>query len=99
MSIAPTSARIRDTSVDCIDPCYRLTCRPSICTTTTVVTLKASILVADDDETSARYLKRLLTKEGHTVSVVDTADEVLEACQNQPPDLVVLDLLAPRGHG
>ena len=59
----------------------------------------ASILVADDDETSARCLKRLLTHEGHHVSIVSTADAVLEACATDRPDLVLLDFVAPRGHG
>jgi putative two-component system response regulator len=59
----------------------------------------ASILVADDDDISARFLKRLLTREGHHVSVVCSADEVLAACAAQSPDIVLLDLVAPRGHG
>ncbi len=63
------------------------------------MTPSASILIADDDEISARFLKRLLTREGHHVSVVRSADEVLAACAVRPPDLVLLDLVAPRGHG
>ena len=63
------------------------------------MTSSASILVADDDDISARFLKRLLTREGHHVSVVRSADEVLAACAAQSPDLVLLDLVAPRGHG
>jgi putative two-component system response regulator len=59
----------------------------------------AAILVADADETSARFLKRLLTREGHHVSVVATADAVLAACAAKEPDLVLLDLMSPRGHG
>ncbi len=59
----------------------------------------ASILVADDDETSARYLKRMLTHEGHHVSIVSTAEAVFEACATDQPDLVLLDLVSPRGHG
>jgi len=59
----------------------------------------ADILIADDDETSVRFLKRLLTREGHTVSVVDSVDRALEACAQNTPDLVLVDLMVPRGHG
>jgi len=64
-----------------------------------IVTASASILVVDDDEISARFLKRLLTREGHHVSIVHSADAVLPACAAGTPDLVLLDLVAPRGHG
>jgi len=63
------------------------------------MSLRASILVADDDQTSARFLKRLLTKEGHSVAVVQTGDEALDACRSAPPDLVLVDLVAARGEG
>ena len=61
------------------------------------VTLGASILVADDDETSALLLKRLLTREGHRVTLARSPDETLRSCAAYPPDLVVLDLVAPSG--
>lgn len=57
------------------------------------------ILIADDDETSVRYLKRLLTREGHRVSVFDTVERALRACEIEVPDLVLVDLVEPRGHG
>src|SRR5262249_52481341 len=63
------------------------------------VSAPASILIADDDEISARFLKRLLLREGHAVTVVTTAEEVLAECASNPPDLVVIDLVAPRGLG
>jgi putative two-component system response regulator len=63
------------------------------------VNVPASILIADDDETSSRFLKRLLTREGHHVSIVQAADEVLRTCAAHPPDLVLIDLVAPQGHG
>jgi putative two-component system response regulator len=61
------------------------------------MSLRASILVADGDQTSARFLKRLLTKEGHDVAVVHSGRDALDACQNSPPDLVLVDLVAPGG--
>src|SRR4051794_3326983 len=63
------------------------------------MSLRASILVADDDQTSARFLKRLLTRSGHDVAVVHSANEVLDACRRSPPDLVLVDLVEPRGVG
>jgi putative two-component system response regulator len=63
------------------------------------MSLRASIVVADDDQTSARFLKRLLTKEGHDVAVVQSGGELLDACQSAPPDLVLVDLVVPHGQG
>src|SRR5882724_5235440 len=59
----------------------------------------AQILVADDDEGSVRFLRWLLVREGHRVSVVSTVEEALTACESDAPDLVLVDLVAPRGHG
>src|SRR5438034_8563368 len=59
----------------------------------------ATILIADDDEISARFLKRLLTREGHHVSVVHSGEEALRLCTANLPDLVLIDLVAPAGHG
>ena len=59
--------------------------------------LSAAILVADDDTTSARFLQRLLTREGHHVRIVDSAEAVLSACDVDPPDLILIDLVE-RGH-
>jgi putative two-component system response regulator len=59
----------------------------------------ASILIADDDDRSASLLTRLLTREGHKVRVVETREAALAACSTDPPDLVLIDLVAPQGHG
>jgi putative two-component system response regulator len=59
----------------------------------------ATILIADDDAVSAGFLTGLLTSEGHQVHVVATGAEALAACAVSPPDLVLIDLVAPRGHG
>src|SRR5947207_1437157 len=59
----------------------------------------ASILIADDDATSARFLQRLLSREGHHVSIVTTEAEALSGCESNPPDLLLIDLVAPGRHG
>jgi putative two-component system response regulator len=56
----------------------------------------ARILVAADDETSARFLRRILTREGHFPAIVSGTDTVLECCTAQLPDLVVIDLIAAK---
>jgi putative two-component system response regulator len=56
--------------------------------------ISASILIADDDAVSARFLKRMLTRDGHHVTVVTTAAAALAACAASPPDLVLIDLIA-----
>jgi putative two-component system response regulator len=63
------------------------------------MSLRASILIADDDQTSARFLKRLLTREGYGVAVVHTGADALAACQSAPPDIVLVDLLDAHGQG
>lgn len=61
--------------------------------------LFASILIADDDAVSAGRLERLLTDDGHHVTIVSTEEAALAECKTDPPELVVIDLVAPRGHG
>ena len=79
--------------------------RPGLTSAALVLQLRVSvirhadILVADDDETSVRSLRRLLSREGHHVWVVSTVEQALEACARDAPDLVLVDLVAPRGHG
>lgn len=59
----------------------------------------ADILVADADETSVRFLRRLLSREGHKVSVVSSVEEALAVCERSAPDIVLVDLVEPRGQG
>jgi putative two-component system response regulator len=58
------------------------------------MTVAVSILVADDDEVSAKFLRRWLTREGHEVQLVGSATDALAACAAAPPDLILLDLVA-----
>jgi putative two-component system response regulator len=60
--------------------------------------LPATILVADDDQPSADLLHDMLAMDGHVVQCVNTRQRALELCTRNPPDLVVLDLVA-QGQG
>ncbi|MCU0696765.1 MAG: response regulator [Myxococcaceae bacterium] len=53
------------------------------------------ILVIDDDRSARMLLERVLTRAGHQVSLVDTAEEGLEQLKAQPFDLLVTDKNLP----
>ncbi len=54
-----------------------------------------NILVVDDHEDSLRYLKSLLESQGCHVRVASHGAEALDMARQEPPDLVVSDLLMP----
>ena len=49
----------------------------------------------DDDPTVADVVGRYLMRDGHTVECVHDGQEALRLIAEQPPDLVVLDLMLP----
>jgi len=53
------------------------------------------IVVVDDDPTVADVVGRYLVRDGHTVECVHDGYEALRRVAEQPPDLVVLDLMLP----
>ena len=53
------------------------------------------IVVVDDDATVADVVGRYLVRDGHTVECVHDGYEALRRIADQPPDLVVLDLMLP----
>ena len=53
------------------------------------------ILVVDDNESNRDLLSRRLTREGHQVFTAKDGDSALRTVQQQPFDLVLLDLLMP----
>jgi DNA-binding response OmpR family regulator len=53
------------------------------------------IIVVDDDPTVADVVERYLLRDGHTVECVHDGYEALRRIAEQPPDLVVLDLMLP----
>jgi two-component system KDP operon response regulator KdpE len=59
------------------------------------MTKAARILVVDDEVAIQRALGPLLRSRGYDVAVAGTAAEALRSVDEQPPDLVVLDLGLP----
>jgi len=53
------------------------------------------VLIVDDEEAICWGLRRLLTEEGHDVSVASCAEDGLTAAKTRRPDLVVLDVRLP----
>jgi len=53
------------------------------------------VLVIDDDRSARMLLERVLQKAGHTVSLVDTAEEGLTLLGSQPFDLLITDKNLP----
>lgn len=53
------------------------------------------ILVVEDEQRIAQFLKKGLTEKGYTVEAVADADAALERLETSPFDLIILDLLLP----
>ena len=53
------------------------------------------ILVIEDEERIAQFLERGLTFEGYRVQLADDGQEGLNLARQNPPDLVILDLMLP----
>lgn len=54
-----------------------------------------AILVVEDDRRMAAFLDRALTYAGYRVSVVEDGEHALVRTEEQPPDLVLLDVMLP----
>ena len=57
------------------------------------------ILVVDDEPSVREVLKRLLKQEGYDVVLASNGKEALEVIKNDPPDMVLLDLMMPEMGG
>ena len=53
------------------------------------------VLVVDDDARLREYMRVNLEIEGYAVREADSADQALEAIEDQAPDLVLLDVVMP----
>jgi two-component system response regulator MprA len=56
---------------------------------------KSTILVVDDDSRIVNMLRRALAYEGYTVRAATSGLGGLESARDEPPNLVVLDLMLP----
>ncbi len=53
------------------------------------------VLVVEDEEKIAQFLKKGLTEKGYSVEVASDADTAFERIESSPYDLLILDLLLP----
>jgi DNA-binding response OmpR family regulator len=61
--------------------------------------MSASVLIADDDPNISRALSFLMQREGHQVRTVAEGQQALAAIAERMPDVVLLDLMMPKGNG
>ena len=54
-----------------------------------------TILVVDDEDTIREVVRNYLEREGYTVREAADGHEALDALSDDPPDLIVLDLMLP----
>jgi class 3 adenylate cyclase len=57
------------------------------------------VLVVDDNEMNRDILSRRLQRQGHTVIVAENGKQALAQLQNQPFDLILLDVMMPEMNG
>jgi CheY-like chemotaxis protein len=55
----------------------------------------ANILIVDDDLDIIDSLKMILEANGHQVSVKTDPDNLVESVKQDPPDLIILDIIFP----
>lgn len=55
------------------------------------------ILLVEDSETLRLSNERALIEAGHDVTCADDCDSALQTARDQSPDLILLDLIAPKG--
>ena len=59
----------------------------------------ARILVIEDSPTEAAVLTQLLERNGHQVIYSGSAEDGIEACRREKPDLVLMDVVLPGMNG
>ena len=57
------------------------------------------VLIVDDDADLRKYVRASLEAEGYTVREAGSAEEGLAALDEEPPDLILLDVMMPKVDG
>ena len=57
------------------------------------------VLVVEDDSSIAELLKIVLERQGFIVKIAGTVEAATKSLEDAMPDLVLLDLMLPDGHG
>ncbi|MGH9370347.1 MAG: HD domain-containing phosphohydrolase [Vicinamibacterales bacterium] len=65
----------------------------------TAVHTKARVLVIDDDEAVANVIARFVSRDGYDVDIAGNGARGLAAIANDPPDVILLDLMLPDMNG
>lgn len=61
--------------------------------------MKFSILIVDDDQIVCNSLKRILKNDEYRIKIANSAKQALEQIENDPPELVILDVKLPDMNG
>ena len=59
----------------------------------------AKIVIVDDDEADARYVRDHFARNGHTCAVLTSGKDVLEMVRSDKYDLLILDVMLPHTSG
>ncbi len=58
-----------------------------------------TILVVDDEQDILEFLQELLEMKGYSVAITDKAEHIEKQLDENPPDLIILDVLLPGRDG
>jgi DNA-binding response OmpR family regulator len=61
--------------------------------------VSATVLVVEDDPTTAEVVRAYLEREGFGVLVARTGRQALDLARQAPPRLIILDIMIPEGDG
>ena len=57
------------------------------------------ILIADDNQQNRELLDAYLAEDGHSIEMAADGEETLQKVRENPPDLILLDIMMPRVSG